>query len=77
MEHSCPSQGRRQGVSLYALRHIVATEQLVAGADVAVAAANLGHARPQITLQAYARPLPKAQRSSTVAVGAIWCKKDE
>ena len=68
---------RKAGVkafSLYALRHIVASEQLAAGADIAAVSANLGHASPQITLKAYAHPLPGAQRSATASIGAIWRK---
>ena len=67
---------RKAGVkefSLYALRHIVATEQLAAGADVAAVAANLGHANPQITLKAYAircRRRSGAPRSPLVQFGA-------
>ena len=60
---------------LYALRRIVASEQLAAVSDIAAVSANLGHANPQITLKAYAHPLPGAQRSATVSIGAIWRKK--
>ena len=71
---------RKSGVgkfSLYALRHIVASEQLAAGADVAAVAANLGHSSPQITLSYYAHTSPKAQKEASAKIGAVWCSSEE
>lgn len=59
--------------SLYALRHIAATQMIAAGADVAAVAANLGHSSPAITLQHYAHALPSAQKAASEALGAAWC----
>lgn len=70
--HACC---RRAGVEipLYAMRHIVASMMLAAGADVAAVAANLGHSSPHITLQTYAHAMPNAQRAASAALGAAWC----
>ncbi len=71
---------RKAGVKefpLYALRHIVASEQLAAGADVAAVAANLGHSSPQITLSYYAHTSPKAQKEASAKIGAAWCSHEE
>ena len=59
--------------SLYALRHIAATQMIAAGADVAAVAANLGHSSPAITLQHYAHALPSAQKAASDMLGAVWC----
>lgn len=59
--------------SLYALRHIAATQMIAAGADVAAVAANLGHSSPAITLSHYAQALPQAQKAASAALGAVWC----
>lgn len=59
--------------SLYALRHIAATQMIAAGADVAAVAANLGHSSPAITLKHYAHALPSAQKAASETLGAAWC----
>jgi integrase len=46
---------------------------IAAGADVAAVAANLGHASPATTLNAYAHALPQAQRQASAVLGAAWC----
>ncbi len=61
---------------MYALRHIVASEALRRGADIAAVAANLGHASPQTTLQTYAHALPTAQRDASARLGAAWCSPE-
>lgn len=61
---------------MYALRHIVASEALRRGADIAAVAANLGHASPQTTLQTYAHALPAAQRDASARLGAVWCSPE-
>lgn len=57
----------------YALRHICATEALDRGADLMAVAANLGHASPKTTLEAYAHAMPKGQRAAAEVLGAPWC----
>ena len=61
----------------YAMRHLAATLQLAAGADIAAVAANLGHANPSITLAFYAHAMPSAQRDASTRLGAAWCKNQE
>ena len=63
----------RGWLSFYSLRHIAATMMIAAGADVAAVAANLGHASPATTLNAYAHALPQAQRQASAVLGAAWC----
>ncbi len=67
---------RKAGVkqfSLYAVRHIVASTMLAAGADAAAVAANLGHRSPAVTLRFYAHSSPRAQRQASAELGAAWC----
>ena len=63
----------RGWLPFYSLRHIAATMMIAAGADVAAVAANLGHASPATTLNAYAHALPSAQKAASAVLGAAWC----
>lgn len=48
---------------LYATRHTFAPHLLTMGAPITYAAAELGHAKPTMTLAAYAHSLPRGDRA--------------
>lgn len=69
---------------MYALRHIVASEMLANGADLAAVAAQLGHKDLTTTGAFYTHALASSQRRAASALpdctnlvrfGAVWCGK--
>jgi integrase len=58
------------GVRLHDLRHLVATELLAAGVDLAVVAGRLGHSSPRTTLGVYGHALPGREREAADIIAA-------
>lgn len=67
-------------MSMYALRHIAASEMLARGADLAAVAAQLGHKDISTTAGFYTHALASSQRRAALALpdctklGAGWCR---
>ncbi len=58
------------GAGFHDLRRANATALVAAGVDIKTAQSRLGHSDPRLTLAAYARAVPEADRAAAELLGA-------